>query len=244
MKLHKKVYEDMGISDYWYRLSLPDFKNNKEKYGDVKNKAMWEKGSAVLRKALKETGHKFVEAHGEATFYGPKSDIQIKDIYGKEESIATIQVDYYSAGKFNLNYISKDGKEKSVIIVHRAIFGSFDRFFAFLIEKTSGNLPVWLAPIQVKILAVSDKHSEYAESINKKIMEAGLRSEVEPSDETLGKRIRQAEMQRIPYIAVVGDEEVKAGTMSIRVRGGGTGGQVTPESLNETIRKQSDKLSS
>lgn len=244
LKLHKKVYEDMGISDYWYRLSLPDFKNNKEKYGDVKNKAMWEKGSAVLKKALQETGHKFVEALGEATFYGPKIDIQIKDIYGKEDSIATVQVDYYSASKFNLTYINKEGKEKPVIIVHRAILGSFDRFFAFLIEKHSGNLPVWLAPIQVKILAVSDKHSKYAEGINKKLMNAGLRSEIAPSDETLGKRIREAEMQRIPYIAVVGDEEIKSGTMSIRLRGAGTGGQETPESLIETIRKESDKLSS
>src|SRR3989338_8611289 len=233
----------MGIQDYWYRLSLPDFKN-KEKYGDIKNKKMWQKGSEILKKSLKNAGQKFIEAPGEATFYGPKIDIQIKNVYGKEDSIATVQVDYYSAGKFNLSYVAKDGKEKPVIIVHRAILGSFDRFFAFLIEKTSGNLPVWLAPVQVKILAVSDKHSGYAESINKKLINAGLRSEIAPSDETLGKRIRQAEMQRIPYIAVVGDEEIKSGTMSIRLRGAGSGGQETIESLIETILKQSDKLSS
>ena len=241
LNLHKKVYEDMGISDYWYRLSLPDFKN-KEKFGDVKNKAMWDKGSAVLKKALKETGHKFVEAPGEATFYGPKIDIQIKDIYGKEDSIATVQVDYYSAAKFNLTYIDKENKEKPVIIVHRAILGSFDRFFAFLIEKTSGNLPLWLAPIQVKILAVSDKHADYAEELNRKLINSGIRSEVSPSNETLGKRIREAEMQRIPYIAVVGDEEIKKGTLSLRIRGQGSGGEHTIADFIENIKQETNKF--
>ncbi|OGY57290.1 MAG: threonine--tRNA ligase [Candidatus Colwellbacteria bacterium RIFCSPHIGHO2_02_FULL_43_15] len=241
LNLHKKVYEDMGISDYWYRLSLPDFKN-KEKFGDVKNKAMWDKGSAVLKKALKETGHKFVEAPGEATFYGPKIDIQIKDIYGKEDSIATVQVDYYSAAKFNLTYIDKENKEKPVIIVHRAILGSFDRFFAFLIEKTSGNLPLWLAPVQVKILAVSDKHADYAEELNRKLINSGIRSEVSPSNETLGKRIREAEMQRIPYIAVVGDEEIKKGTLSLRIRGQGSGGEHTIADFIENIKQETNKF--
>ena len=241
LNLHKKVYEDMGISDYWYRLSLPDFKN-KEKFGDVKNKAMWDKGSAVLKKALKETGHKFVEAPGEATFYGPKIDIQIKDIYGKEDSIATVQVDYYSAAKFNLTYIDKENKERPVIIVHRAILGSFDRFFAFLIEKTSGNLPLWLAPVQVKILAVSDKHADYAEELNRKLINSGIRSEVSPSNETLGKRIREAEMQRIPYIAVVGDEEIKKGTLSLRIRGQGSGGEHTIADFIENIKQETNKF--
>ena len=241
LNLHKKVYEDMGISDYWYRLSLPDFKN-KEKFGDVKNKAMWDKGSAVLKKALKETGHKFVEAPGEATFYGPKIDIQIKDIYGKEDSIATVQVDYYSAAKFNLTYIDKENKEKPVIIVHRAILGSFDRFFAFLIEKTSGNLPLWLAPVQVKILAVSDKHADYAEELNRKLINSGIRSEVSTRNETLGKRIREAEMQRIPYIAVVGDEEIKKGTLSLRIRGQGRGGEHTIADFIENIKQETNKF--
>lgn len=224
LKLHKKVYDDMDIQDYWYRLSLPDFKN-KEKFGDIKNKKMWQKGAAVLRRALKDTKHKFVEAVGEATFYGPKIDIQIKDIYGKEDTIATIQVDYYSAPRFNLFYIDKKGEEKPAIIIHRAILGSFDRFFAFLIEKTCGNLPLWLAPTQVKVLAVSDKQKDYAEKICQKLIEAGIRAEVAPSDETLGKRIREAEMQRVPYIAVVGNEEMKKGTVNLRIRSQGAGGE-------------------
>ena len=241
LKLHKKVYDDMGILDYWYRLSLPDFKN-KEKFGDIKNKKMWQKGSLVLRKALKETGHKFVEAVGEATFYGPKIDIQIKDIYGKEDSIATVQVDYYSASKFNLSYVNKSGKEKPVIIVHRAIFGSFDRFFALLIEKTCGNLPLWLAPVQVKVLAVSDKQKSYAEKIYKNLVDSGIRAEIAPSDETLGKRIREAEMQRVPYIAVVGDEEMKKGTVNLRIRGQGTGGEHLSQDFIEDIKQQVKKF--
>ena len=240
LKLHKKVYEDMGIQDYWYRLSLPDFKN-KEKFGDIKNKKMWQKGAAVLRKSLQNTGHKFVEAVGEATFYGPKIDIQIKDIYGREDTIATVQVDYYSASRFNLFYIDKSGKEKPTIIIHRAILGSFDRFFAFLIEKTCGNLPLWLAPVQVKVLAVSDKQKDYAEKVYEKLREADIRTEIAPSDETLGKRIRAAEMERVPYIAVVGDEEMKKGTVNLRLRGQGAGGEHPINDFIEDIKRETGK---
>ncbi len=240
LKLHKKVYDDMGIGDYWYRLSLPDFKN-KEKFGDIKNKNMWQKGAAVLRRSLQNTGHKFVEAVGEATFYGPKIDIQVKDIYGKEDTIATVQVDYYSALRFNLSYIDKSGKEKPTIIIHRAILGSFDRFFAFLIEKTCGNLPLWLAPVQVKVLAVSDKQRSYAEEINDKLITSGIRSEIAPSDETLGKRIRAAEMERVPYIAVVGDEEMKKGTVNLRIRGTGAGGEHPIDDFIKDIKQEVKK---
>lgn len=218
LNLHKKVFDELNIKDYWYRLSLPDFKN-KEKFGDIKNKKIWESGAAILKKSLKNLGHKFIEAIGEASFYGPKIDIQTKDLYGKEDTIATIQVDYYSASKFNLAYIDKDGKEKPAIIVHRAIFGSFDRFFAFLIEKTCGNLPLWLAPTQMKILAISEKQNDYAKKILKILKENNIEAEIAPSDETLGKRIRESEMQKIPYILIVGDKEMQSNTISVRSRG-------------------------
>ncbi len=219
LDLHKKVFDDFNIKDYWYRLSLPDFKN-KEKFGDVKNRKIWETGASILKKSLKNLGYKFTEAIGEATFYGPKIDIQMKDLYGKEDTIATIQVDYYSAPKFNLSYIAQDGKEKPAIVIHRAIFGSFDRFFAFLIEKTCGALPLWLAPVQVKILAISEKQNDYAEKILKELKDNGIDAELAPSDETLGKRIREAEMQKIPYILVVGEKEQTANTVAIRPRNG------------------------
>ncbi|MBI4993538.1 threonine--tRNA ligase [Candidatus Wolfebacteria bacterium] len=215
LNLHKKVFEDFEIKDYWYRLSLPDFKN-KEKFGDVKNKKIWDQGSNILKKALKNTGHKFVEAIGEASFYGPKIDIQTKDLYGKEDTIATIQVDYYSAQKFDLSYIGKDGKEKPPIVIHRAIFGSFDRFFAFLIEKTCGNLPLWLAPVQVKILAISENQDSYAEKILKELKTAGILAEKATSNETLSKRVREAQMQKIPYLVIIGNNEIASNTISVR----------------------------
>ncbi|MEK7062396.1 MAG: threonine--tRNA ligase, partial [Patescibacteria group bacterium] len=231
LNLHKKVFDDFNIKDYWYRLSLPDFKN-KEKFGDVKNRKTWEIGAAILKKSLKNLGHKFTEAVGEASFYGPKIDIQMKDLYGKEDTIATIQIDYYSAAKFNLSYIDKDGKEKPAIVIHRAIFGSFDRFFAFLIEKTCGNLPLWLAPLQVKILAVSEKHNDYAKIILEELIKNNIDAELAASDETLGKRIRETEMQKIPYILIVGDKEIQNQTVNVRHRD-----QTEEIKINELIEK-------
>lgn len=218
LNLHKKVYDDFGIHDYWYRLSLPDFKN-KEKFGDVQNKASWRNGAAVLKKALEDTGHKFVEAVGEASFYGPKIDIQIKDLYGKEDTIATVQVDYYSAPRFNLFYVDRNGKEQPVVIVHRAILGSFDRFLAFLIERTAGAFPLWLAPVQVAVLPIGEKQRKYASQIVEKLRSENWSVEFGDADETLGKRIREAELQKIPYVVVVGEKEQQNGTVSVRRRG-------------------------
>ena len=244
LNLNKKAYDDLGISDYWYRLSLPDFSSqggsashgkNKEKYGDIKNKKMWEMGSMVLKKSLKDLNLKFIEAIGEASFYGPKIDIQIKNIYGKEDTVATVQIDYYSSGKFNLNYTNKDGKEKPVVIIHRAIFGSFDRVFAFLLEKTCGNLPFWFSPVQVKVLAVSEKHISYADEITGYLKEKKIDAETAEANETVGKRIRETEMQKIPYILIVGDKEMEAKTVSARERVKGDLGQKTLKEFLELL---------
>jgi threonyl-tRNA synthetase len=216
LKLFKKVYDYFDIHNYWFRLSLPDF-NNKEKYGDVENKEMWNTGSENLRKALNSLGLEFKEATGEASFYGPKIDIQIKDIYGKEDTIATIQVDYYSANRFDLHYIDKDGKKQPPVIIHRAILGSFDRFMAFLIEQTAGNLPLWIVPEQIRIIPISDKHLEYAKSVKAQL--AGFRVETDASNETMGKRIRNGELEKIPYLLVVGDKEIEAESVAVRERG-------------------------
>lgn len=237
LKLQKKVYDDFGIKDYWYRLSLPDFKN-KEKFGDIKNKKIWQNGSNVLKRALKDTGQKFIEAIGEASFYGPKIDIQAKDIYGKEDTVATIQVDYYSSPRFNLFYTDTDGAEKHVVIIHRAIMGSFERFFAFLVEKTCGNLPLWLAPVQVRILAVSVKQKPYAEKLLTELQENNISAELAPTDETIGKRIREAELQKIPYILVVGDREEKSDSVAVRQRSKGDLGAMKLEKFIEKIQKE------
>jgi len=233
LKLQKKVYDDFGIKDYWYRLSLPDFKN-KEKFGDIKNKKIWQNGSNVLKRALKDTGQKFIEAIGEASFYGPKIDIQAKDIYGKEDTVATIQVDYYSSPRFNLFYTDTDGAEKHVVIIHRAIMGSFERFFAFLVEKTCGNLPLWLAPVQVRILAVSVKQKPYAEKLLTELQENNISAELAPTDETIGKRIREAELQKIPYILVVGDREEKSDSVAVRTRGKNV---ISSQKLSDFLQK-------
>ncbi|TRZ64452.1 MAG: threonine--tRNA ligase [Spirochaetia bacterium] len=232
-----EIYDIFGIKNYWFRLSLPDFKN-KEKYGDIKNKKMWEQGSDILKKALKNSGHKFVEAAGEATFYGPKIDIQTKNIYGKEDSLSTVQVDYYSASRFNLYYTDKDNKEKPAIIIHRAIMGSFDRFMAFLIEKTCGNLPLWLSPVQAVILPIGEKQNSYAEKILGELKKENIRAEIPDSNETLGKRIREAELKKTPYILVVGDKEIAANSVSIRQRGKGDLGALKLEKLIEKLKKE------
>ena len=237
IKLTREVYDVFGIKDYWFRLSLPDFKN-KEKYGDIKNKEMWEQGSAILRKALKNSGHKFAEAIGEATFYGPKIDIQTKNIYGKEDTLSTVQIDYYSASRFNLYYTDKNNKEKPVIVVHRAIMGSFDRFTAFLIEKTCGNLPLWLSPVQAVILPISEKQNSYAEKILGEMKHENIRIEIPDSNETLGKRIREAELKKIPYILVVGDKEIAANSVSVRQRIKGDLGALKLSEIIEKLKKE------
>src|SRR3989344_1770253 len=158
-----------------------------------------------------------------------------KNIYGKEDTVPTVQIDYYSAGKFNLNYTDKDGKEKPVVIIHRAIFGSFDRVFAFLLEKTCGNLPFWFSPVQVKVLAVSEKHISYADEITGYLKEKNIDAETAEANETLGKRIRETEMQKIPYILIVGDKEMEAKTVSARERVKGDLGQKTLKEFLELL---------
>lgn len=246
LKMHSQVYKEFNITNYWYRLSLPDFSaqggsasggKNKEKYGDIKNKKMWQAGENVLRNALKKLGLKFIEAVGEATFYGPKIDIQIKNIHGKEDTIATIQVDYYSAKKFNLHYIDCDNKEKPPIIIHRAIFGSFDRFFAFLLEQTAGNLPVWLSPIQAVVINIGLNHQKYAEEIVNELKVNGIRVEIK-SENTVGKRIRESEIQRIPYILVVGDKEIQNKTINVRHYKEGQIGEIKISGLINRIKKE------
>jgi threonyl-tRNA synthetase len=165
LTLFREVYDGaFGIKDYWFRLSLPDF-SNAEKFGDVENKEMWDEATESARAALNEFGAHYVEGGGEAAFYGPKIDVQIRNVNGKEDTIATVQVDFYSADRFNLEFTNNQGQKEKPVIVHRAIMGSFERFFAFLIEQYAGAFPTWLSPVQVMILPVSDKHNTYAKEI-------------------------------------------------------------------------------
>ena len=168
---------------------------------------MWEESAEIAEQALKEFGVKYEKVEGEASFYGPKIDVQAKNVLGKEDTIATVQVDFYSAKKFDLNFINEKGEKEHPVIIHRAIMGSFDRFFAFLTEKTSGNFPVWLSPIQVMIIPVGEKFNEYGEKVLVALKNAGIRTEIDKTNETLGKKIRANKIKKIPYLLVVGEKE-------------------------------------
>ncbi|MDP3057331.1 MAG: threonine--tRNA ligase [bacterium] len=217
--LFQKVYEDFRIEGYWFRLSLPDF-NNKEKYGNIENKELWEKSSEIVRSVLKKLKVKFVEAVGEAAFYGPKIDVQIKNVARKEDSIATCQLDFYSPDRFDLSFINEKGEKEKPVIIHRAIMGSFDRFFAFLVEQTAGAFPAWLAPVQTRIVPIStEKHLDYAKKIHKELLNNDIRVEIDETNETLGKKVRAGEMQKIPYLLVVGDKEIESKSVNVRTRG-------------------------
>jgi len=219
IKLFQKVYGDFRIERYWFRLSLPDF-NNKEKYGDIENRELWEKSAEIARSTMEKLKVKFMETEGEAAFYGPKIDVQIKNVMGKEDTIATCQVDFYSPEKFDLSFINEKGEKERPVIIHRSIMGSFDRFFAFLLEQTAGAFPAWLAPIQTRIVPIStDKHLDYAKKIYADLLANGIRAELDETNETLGKKIRLSELQKIPYQLVVGDKEMETESVNVRTRG-------------------------
>jgi len=219
LKMFKQVYADFNISDYWFRLSLPDF-NNKDKFGDIENKETWLNSAEVARQALQQSGEKFEEVEGEAAFYGPKIDVQIENVLGKEDTIATMQIDFYMPEKFDLTFINENGEKERPVVIHRAIMGSFDRFFAFLIEKTAGNFPVWLSSVQAMIIPVSEeKFGAYAKEVETQLIASGVRASVDASAEGLGKRIREAEKQKIPYMLVVGEKEMESNSVAVRGRG-------------------------
>lgn len=207
LALFKEVYDDLGMKDYWYRLSLPDFSGGKPKYGGDQQK--WDEAAQAIREALQEFGAPYVEAEGEAAFYGPKLDVQVKNVNGKEDTIATSQVDILVPGRMDLTYTDEHGQDQTPIIIHRAILGSYERFTAFLIEQTAGNFPFWLAPVQVSVLAVSEPHNKAAQELAAQLEAAGLRVEVDGSSESVGKKIRAASLQKVPLKLVIGQQEVE-----------------------------------
>ena len=217
LKLFEEVYKVMDIKGYWFRLSLPDFKGHPDKYtGDPKE---WEHACEEIRKAMKESGHKFVEGVGEASFYGPKIDVQIKNSQGKEETIATSQIDIVVPKRLNLTYTDEGDKKQNVIIIHRAILGSFDRFIAYLLEQTEGRLPLWLAPVQVKILSFTDRNVKSVEKFADELKKEGIRVEVDLSDHTVEYKVAEAERSKINFIVVIGDKEEEKNTLAVRTRG-------------------------
>ena len=212
------VYRDFGITDYRCVLSLRDPADKKKYHQDDE---MWNTAETALREVLTELGIQFTEEIGEAAFYGPKLDVNVKPAVGAEYTLSTCQLDFCLPAKFDLRYIDRDGSEKCPVVIHRAILGSLDRFMAYLIEETKGRFPVWLAPTQVKVLPVSEKTLDYARSVYGVLEDAGLRVVLDESNEKIGYKIRLAQQEdRVPYMLIIGAKEAEAGTVAVRTRSG------------------------
>lgn len=225
------TYKDFGFKNYKFRLSLRD-PENKEKYFD--NDELWNKSENELREVLIELGVDFYEAKGEAAFYGPKLDVQVISALGHDVTLSTCQLDYQLPEKFELEYVDENGDKVRPVVVHRAILGSLDRFVAFLLEETKGNLPVWLAPVQVKILPISDKFIDEAKKVYEACFNADLKVELDDRAEKIGYKIREAQTQKIPYMLIVGAKEVETNTVSIRKR---SEGEIGSLSIEDTVAK-------
>lgn len=226
------VYKDFGFKDYKFRLSLRDV-NNKEKY--FGNDELWEKSENELREVLQEIGADYYEADGEAAFYGPKLDVQVKSAIGHDVTLSTVQLDYQLPERFDLTYVDNNGDKVRPIVIHRAILGSLDRFTAFLLEETKGVLPLWLSPVQISIIPVNfDVHGGYCDEIKAKLLENNLRVEIDTRDEKLSYKMREAQKKKIPYILVIGDKEKEANMVNYREHGSKT---TTSISVDDFINK-------
>lgn len=229
------TYKDFGITNYRLVLSLRDPKD-KVKYHD--DDEMWNTAETALREVLNSLNLNYTEEIGEAAFYGPKLDVNVMPAVGAEYTLSTCQLDFCLPARFQLTYIDKDGKERTPVVLHRAILGSLDRFMAYLIEETMGAFPTWLAPEQVRILPITDRTVEYSEQLAGKLEELGIRVEVDSRNEKIGFKIREAQMQKIPYMLVIGDKEAEEGTVAVRSRKEGDLGAQSFESFAEKITEE------
>lgn len=226
------VYKDFDITDYYFRLSYRDPKNTKKYFA---NDEMWERSQSMLKKAMDDMGLDYVEAEGEAAFYGPKLDIQTKTALGADETMSTIQLDFMLPERFNLTYVGQDGEEHRPVMIHRGIVGTMERFIAYLIEIYKGAFPTWLAPVQVEVIPVNlDAHSDYAKKVRDELNKRGFRAEADLRNEKLGYKIRESQTQKVPYTLVLGDKELKDN--SVNVRRYGTEEEVA-KSFDEFIRE-------
>lgn len=216
VNLIRDVYKDFGITNFRCVLSLRDPADTEKYHPDDE---MWNNAENALRQVLNDLKIDYTEEIGEAAFYGPKLDVNVKPAIGAEYTLSTCQLDFCLPAKFQLTYVDKDGSYKTPVVLHRAILGSLDRFMAYLIEETKGRFPLWLAPVQVKVLPVSDKSLEYASKVNDVLYDAGVRSELDSSSEKIGYKIRAARQEdRVPYMVIIGEKEVQEGTVSVRDR--------------------------
>jgi len=221
-----EVYRAFGFNNFRLRLSAHDTKHPEKYIGEPK---IWRDSEAILAKLIKKHGWDYEVGEGEATFYGPKIDFILKDVLGREWQLSTIQLDMNLPKRFGLEYADKDGRKKEPIVIHRAILGSTERFLAILIEHFAGAFPFWLAPLQVTILTINEKVETYAEEILKELKSKDIRAELDSRNESISKKIREAELQKIPYLLIIGEKEAAAKKIAVRERGQGDLGQKTLE---------------
>ncbi|PJE59862.1 MAG: threonine--tRNA ligase [Candidatus Portnoybacteria bacterium CG10_big_fil_rev_8_21_14_0_10_44_7] len=224
VKIIKDFYSALGLwGQHWVSLSVRDYDAPEKYIGEAKD---WDRCEALLQEVSDELGLEAKKMEGEAALYGPKLDFMFKDSLGREIQIPTVQIDFATPKRFGLTFVNEKGQDKTPVMVHRAILGSYERFLMLLIEHFAGAFPLWLAPVQAQILTISEKHRKYATEVTEKLKEAGLRAELNDSDETISKKIRAGETQKIPYLLVVGDKEVKEKKVAVRQRGQGDLGQI------------------
>jgi threonyl-tRNA synthetase len=219
LKLHEYYYNALGLSrdDYHIVIGLPDEKKRDKYHGD---KALWEKAETIMRSAIEKVGIRSIDEEGGAAFYGPKVDMNIKSSVGREFTISTTQLDLYMPTRFNLEFTNEKGEKELAAVIHRAPLGSHERFIGFLIEHFAGAFPVWLSPVQVKIIPISDKHIEYARKVAEYLQNEMIRIEIDEKSETMGNKIRKAQEEKIPYMIILGDKELEAQNISVRYRNG------------------------
>ncbi|MGI9028091.1 MAG: threonine--tRNA ligase [Candidatus Saccharimonadales bacterium] len=216
VELFREVYQETGLEDYWFRLSLPDFE--KDKFAQETDK--WELAAKVIREVLEESGLPYDEGVGEAAFYGPKLDVQTKNVLGKEDTIATVQIDILVPQRMELTYVDSSGQDQYPFVIHKSIMGAFERFMAFLLEKTAGNLPVWLSPEQIRLITVNQEKATvaFADSVFAKAKELGIRVTIDNDNDSVGKKIRNAELMKVPYTLVIGEKEIATSQVMPRIR--------------------------
>ena len=236
VKIVQDFYKPLGIWDkHWVSLSVRDYEHPEKYIGDKKD---WDTCEKILKEISDETGLKAKKREGEAALYGPKLDFMFNDTSGKEIQIPTIQLDFATPKRFELSYIDKNGQSVPPVMIHRAILGSYERLMALLIEHFAGAFPVWLSPIQAQIIPVSEKFNKYGEKIKKQLLEKNIRAELNNDNETLGKKIRNGELQKIPYLLIVGEKEEKADSVAVRDRKKGDLGPIKTNKFIENIKEE------
>jgi threonyl-tRNA synthetase len=228
--MYIKYFKIFGVDKYVMRLSLHDPAKLGQKY--INEPELWQETEAMVREVLIESNIPFVEVQDEGAFYGPKIDVQIWSAIGREFTLATNQVDFAQGRRFNLQYTNKDNHAETPLIIHRAPLGTHERFIGFLLEHYAGKFPLWLSPIQVKVLPISDKFNEYAQSVNQQLLNAGIRSELDDRAEKIGKKIRDTELMKVPYMLIIGEKEQTENAVSVRRQGKGDAGM---SSLSEIL---------